>query len=176
MLQIIETGNLDLTQEEYLDVIEKKTAYLFSAAARVGAAYSDASEGACDALADYGMKLGTAFQIIDDCLDLDGTEERVGKTLGTDAVQGKVTLPVIRFFTTAPPDQVARMRGLLGSGDAGVRDEVRDLLVESGALEFARGQAIRYAQEAADSLTVVPEGPARDALEGLARYTLSRRR
>jgi octaprenyl-diphosphate synthase len=176
MLQILETGNLDLAEEVYIEVIEKKTAFLFSAAARVGAEYQGASQEAVDALTGYGMKLGTAFQVIDDCLDLDGDQTRVGKTLGTDARQGKVTLPVIHFLESATREKGDRMRDLLSSGDHGARDEIRDLLDREGSLEYARGRATAYAEDAARLLEVVPPSDYRDVLLNLARYTLSRKR
>ena len=177
ILQIVETGNLDLDEETYFEVIEKKTAFLFAGAARVGAEYSGASEAATDALTAYGMKLGTAFQIIDDCLDLDGVEERVGKTLGTDARQGKATLPVIHYLQTAAPEKVAKMREILGGGEGDLwRDDIRVALEEHGSLQYARDRAGLFAKEAVKGLAVVPESPARETLERLARYTLSRRR
>jgi len=177
ILQIQEAGNVDLPEEVYLDVIEKKTAFLFSAAARVGAEYAGAPEAAAAALADYGMKLGTAFQIIDDCLDLTGDEERVGKTLGTDAKQGKVTLPVIHFLKTAEAKDAAHVRELLtdpGEDDPG--EEIRHLLQCAGALDYARDRAVEYTEEAIRGLGAVPPSPFREALEKLARFTISRRR
>jgi len=174
--QVVERGNLDLTEEAYLDIIEKKTAYLFAGSARVGAEYAGADEPAVKALTDYGMKMGTAFQIIDDCLDLEGEEARVGKTLGTDAGQGKVTLPVLQYLRTAPKEECRVMREKLGSGDPDVRYEIRGRLVESGALEYAQEQARRFATEALRCLDVVPENRYRETLAEIARYTLSRQR
>lgn len=174
--QIRETGNLDLPEEVYFDIIEKKTAYLFSASARVGAEYMNAPEDATTALADYGMKLGSAFQIVDDCLDLDGEEARVGKTLGTDADQGKVTLPVIHYFRTAPAADAEVLRGLLGDGASDHREEIRRRLEGHGSLEHARKRAETLAEEAVAGLRAVPAGPCRTALEDLARYSLHRRR
>ncbi len=177
ILQILQSGNLDIEEEVYFDVIEKKTAFLFSAAARVGADYQEAGEDAVRALADYGMRLGTAFQIVDDCLDLDGDEASVGKSLGTDALQGKATLPVIHFLRTAEPDARERLRSLIrGYAEHGARDELRVLLTESGSLAYARGRAGALVEEAIRSLRFVPEGPARDVLERLARYSLERTR
>jgi octaprenyl-diphosphate synthase len=174
--QTVEQGNLELTEELYLDVIEKKTAYLFAGSARVGAEYAGASEQEAGALTDYGMKLGAAFQIIDDCLDLDGEEERVGKTLGTDAGQGKVTLPVLQYLRTSSEADAAHMRELLTSGDPAVRDDVRELLVSSGALQYARDRANQFAAEAERSISGLPDTPAKASLAELAQYTLARKR
>jgi octaprenyl-diphosphate synthase len=177
IMQIIETGNLDLKEEDYNEIIEKKTAYLFAASARVGAEYVGAPRESVDALADYGMRLGTAFQIIDDCLDLVGEEERVGKTLGTDARQGKVTLPVIHFLRTAAETETGRLRELLsgGHGDAHL-EEIRSLLIGNGSLAFARNRATQLAEEAVAKVATLPESEARDSFTALANYTLSRNR
>jgi len=174
--QVVERGNLDLTEETYLDIIEKKTAYLFAAAARVGAEYAGAPEAGVKALTDYGMKMGTAFQIIDDCLDLEGEEDRVGKTLGTDAGQGKVTLPVLQYLRSAPEADVGRMREMLGSGDPNVRHEIRRELVGQGALEYAQGRARGFATEALRCLDLVPDTPPRSSLASIAEFTIARNR
>jgi octaprenyl-diphosphate synthase len=175
--QIAETGNLDLDEETYFDVIEKKTAYLFAGAARVGAEYQDASEAEVAALSDYGMKLGTAFQIVDDILDVTGDEEQVGKTLGTDAGQGKVTLPVLHYLRAASTQDAARVRSLLGKGGRdGARKELRGILEESGSLGFARRRAEWFADESCRVLGIVRDSLYRQTLIDLARYALSRRR
>lgn len=177
IMQILETGNLDLKEEDYYEIIEKKTAYLFAASARVGAEYVGAPREAVDALADYGMRLGTAFQIIDDCLDLVGDEERVGKTLGTDVRQGKVTLPVIHFLRTAKETETTRMRELLSGGEGDVHlDEIRAFLIENGSLQFARDRATQLAEEAVAKAASLPESEARESFTALAEYTLSRNR
>ncbi|MEN8148541.1 MAG: polyprenyl synthetase family protein [Planctomycetota bacterium] len=174
--QVVERGNLDLTEETYLDIIEKKTAYLFAASARVGAEYAGAPESGVKALTDYGMKMGTAFQIIDDCLDLEGEEDRVGKTLGTDAGQGKVTMPVLQYLRTAGPADVERMREMLGGGDPSVRGAIRGALVNSGCLAYAQERARGFAREALKCLEHVPACPSRDSLAAIAEFTISRNR
>ncbi|MHC4860501.1 MAG: polyprenyl synthetase family protein, partial [Planctomycetota bacterium] len=113
---------------------------------------------------------------IDDCLDLDGDQERVGKTLGTDALQGKATLPVIHFLREAPEKESARIRELLAGGDDGARGEIREMLDRRGALEYARARAADYAREAAGRLAEIPPSIYRDALENLALFTLRRKR
>ncbi|MCU0726426.1 MAG: polyprenyl synthetase family protein, partial [Planctomycetes bacterium] len=177
ILQILETGNLALEEQTYLDVIEKKTAFLFGAAGRVGAEYAGATPEQADALGRYGLDLGTAFQIVDDCLDLDGDEATVGKTLGTDARQGKVTLPVIHFLRTAPGDRAAVLRGILAGGEGDTRrDEIKAMLGERGSLDYARDRARRLAARAATHLEGVPPSAWRDTLLELAEYSVRRRR
>jgi len=174
--QVVERGNLDLSEETYLDIIEKKTAYLFAAAARVGAEYAGAPEKDVKALTDYGMKMGTAFQMIDDCLDLEGDEERVGKTLGTDAGQGKVTMPVLQYLRTASAPDVTRMREMLSSGDPSVRHVIRRELVAAGALDYAQERARGFATEALRCLEGVPDSPARTSMAAIATFTIARKR
>jgi octaprenyl-diphosphate synthase len=177
MLQVLSSGNLDLDEQTYFDLIEKKTAYLFAASARVGAEYVGAPREAVDGLSDYGMRIGTAFQIIDDCLDLDGDEAKVGKTLGTDARQGKVTLPLIHYLRTAPEESSREVRDWLATAAADERRaEIRDRLVDQGSLAYARDRAKALAGDALASLRSVPVGPYRTVFERLAEYTLARRR
>ncbi len=177
ILQILASGNLDLSEEDYLEQIEKKTAFLFAAAARVGAEYAGAPSATAEALSVYGLSLGTAFQIIDDCLDFEGEEASVGKTLGTDARQGKATLPVIHFLREAPADRVRRLRAIVAGGEGEERrGEIRDLLAEAGSLEYAHAAAARHAGRAEAALAAVPEGEWRDALAALAAYSVRRSR
>lgn len=177
MLQNLESGNLDLDEQTYLDLIEKKTAYLFAASARVGAVYSGASDKAAEALGRYGMSLGTAFQIVDDCLDLEGDEDRVGKTLGTDALQGKATLPVIQYLRTAGESDARHLRDLLGGGDGDAhREEIQSLLLSSGAMAWAKERAVFYVEQGLECLAEIPDSPYRQALIQLAEYTLARQR
>jgi octaprenyl-diphosphate synthase len=177
ILQIMESGNLSLEEQTYLEVIEKKTAFLFGAAGRVGAEYAGASPEKADALGRYGLDLGTAFQIVDDCLDLDGDEATVGKTLGTDARQGKVTLPVIHFLRQAPEDRARALREILASGQGDARrEEIIAMLDGQGSLEYARDRARGLAARAASHLEGVPASRWRDSLVELASYSVRRRR
>jgi octaprenyl-diphosphate synthase len=103
VLQLLNIGNTELSEQDYLQVIQYKTAKLFEAAARVGALIAGGSEAQIKALADYGMYLGTAFQIIDDVLDYSGDADTIGKSLGDDLAEGKATLPLIYTMRQGPP-------------------------------------------------------------------------
>jgi octaprenyl-diphosphate synthase len=173
--QISERGNLDLDEKGYYEIISRKTASLYAAAARVGAAYAGADETTTTAFESYGMDLGLAFQIIDDCLDITGEEENVGKSLGTDFRQAKVTLPVIHFLRTAPEADRETMRRLAGEGGAALA-EARRMLEEHGSLAHADEVACRHITAAAGHLDVVPPSPHRSALQSAAEYVLYRRR
>src|SRR5262245_42224702 len=107
--QIVQRGNLELTEEEYFDIIDAKTAELTACSCRLGALYSGAGDGAVEQLSSYGRSLGIAFQIADDLLDLVGEEQTAGKSLGTDLEQQKLTLPLIYLLATAPAEQAARV-------------------------------------------------------------------
>jgi octaprenyl-diphosphate synthase len=180
ILQNRERGNLDLPEERYFEIIGKKTAVLYAASAEVGARYAGAPEAAVRALHAYGMGLGLAFQVVDDVLDLDGDEEEVGKSLGTDVAMGKMTLPVIHFLRTAPASEREALRALLkgpGAGtDPAARARARTLLRGRGSIEFARRKAETLASEAREHLGALRPSPCREALFGLAEYVLQRRR
>ncbi len=116
VLQLMNAGNTDLTEHAYLEVIQRKTAKLFEAAARLGAVLGEAPPEREDALARYGMHLGTAFQLVDDILDYSGTAESIGKCLGDDLAEGKMTLPLIRAMTTGSPEDAALIRHAIAGG------------------------------------------------------------
>ncbi len=191
ILQNRERGNLDLPEDRYFEIIRKKTAILYAAAAEVGARYAGAPEEAVRALHGFGLGIGLAFQIVDDCLDLDGDEAEVGKSLGTDVAKGKMTLPVIHFLRSAPAADREALRALLapgapGGGSSGLRDpvrdpvrdreEARDLLRRHGSIAFAQERAEVLVAEARERLSVLPPSACREALHGLADYVLQRKR
>jgi len=178
ILQNRERGNLDLPEERYFEIIRKKTAILYAASAEVGARYAGAPEAAVAALHAYGMGIGMAFQIVDDCLDVDGDEAEVGKSLGTDVAKGKMTLPVIHFLRTAPAAERDAMKALLANPgmDGTSRNRARALLRGQGSIEFALRRAEALVGEARDHLETLDPSPCRDALHALADYVLQRNR
>ncbi len=178
ILQNRERGNLDLPEERYFEIIRKKTAVLYAASAEVGARYAGAPEPAVRALHAFGLGVGLAFQIVDDCLDLDGDEAEVGKSLGTDVAKGKMTLPVIHFLRTAPASEQRALRSLLSSpgSDAAFRERARDLLAERGSISFAVRRAEDLVAGAREHLQALDPSPSREALHGFADYVLQRKR
>jgi octaprenyl-diphosphate synthase len=175
ILQIAERGNLDLSEERYYDIIGRKTASLYAASARVGAVYAGADDRTVGHLEAFGTEIGLAFQIVDDCLDITGEEDRVGKSLGTDFYQAKVTLPVIHFLRAAPEPLREKMRDLEGSSDVALA-EARRLLVEHGSLAYAEEAARSHIASAKAHLAALPPSDARTALEMAADYVTYRRR
>src|SRR5262249_23534115 len=132
--QIVQRGNLDLSEAEYFDIIDAKTAELTACSCRLGALYSGAGREVVEHMTSYGRSLGIAFQIADDLLDLVGEEQSAGKSLGTDLEQQKLTLPVIHLLATAGPEQAPRVRSLLQSGSPSRRIALARELEASGAL------------------------------------------
>jgi len=176
ILQVHHRNDVDLTEETYLRIIEDKTAALYAASLRCGAEIARAPAEAGKALADYGRKLGTAFQIVDDILDLTGEEATVGKSLGTDLEKAKMTLPLLRLRERATARDRERLRRALLSGDRAERDAILPLLREYGAIASARATAEALVEEARRDLRRLPEGPERSLLFAAADYVLARDR
>ena len=164
-----------ISRENYTQRIYAKTASLFEMSTRAAAMVSPVDESVAEAMRQYGYHLGMAFQIMDDILDFTGNQETVGKPLGSDLLQGLVTLPALYYIEAHPSDPDVR---LLTEGDYGDREQI-ERLVESvrnseavtRSLEEARG----FVQKAVDCLTVMPAGEEKQALEDLARYTVTRK-
>src|SRR5262245_13779183 len=125
--QICQRGNLELTEQEYFDIVDGKTASLTSCCCRLGALFSGKPEEIVERLASYGRGLGIAFQIADDLLDLVGEEQKTGKSLGTDLEQQKLTLPLVHLLETASPELATRVRQILAHPTPGRREELRPM-------------------------------------------------
>ena len=174
MRQIHSGGNLNLTEAEYQSIIDAKTAELCACSCRLGAHFSGASKEQVDAVTRYGRKLGVAFQIVDDLLDLEGSEETTGKSLGTDLAQLKPTLPLIRLLSQLNSADRGTVVALLTSTDSNRREKLEPWLTQSDGIRYSRETALGYAREAQAELALLPEGPARDALERLAESVVRR--
>lgn len=174
LTQVRQGGNLDLSEDEYLKIIEAKTGELCAVACRLGARFSDASEAVCGAMDRYGRQLGIAFQIADDVLDLAGTERETGKTLGSDLEQRKLTLPLIRLLSSIANGTATHARQLIASADARSAAELHGLLVSSGALVSARQTALDFAEDARAGLRLLPDSDGRQLLEELAVFAVRR--
>jgi octaprenyl-diphosphate synthase len=174
--QVSQQGNLALTEEEYFDIIDAKTAELTACSCRLGALASAASREIVERLTTYGRCLGLAFQIADDLLDLVGEEKTVGKSLGTDAEQQKLTLPLIHFLRTAPFEQAERVRTLLRAPGNHKRGALLAELTAAGALEYARRRAEKLAARASAALDGLPPSEGKAILEHLAERVVQRDR
>jgi octaprenyl-diphosphate synthase len=172
--QTLERGNLDLSEDDYLAIIEAKTAALTSCCCRLGAIYAGASDDTIDRLANYGRLLGMAFQVADDLLDVIGHERTAGKTLGTDLDQQKLTLPIIRMLDAVPAPEAARLRQLLAEGGPHRRELIATALAQTDAVSYARQQAERFAAEAVEELISLPPTSFRDILQTLPHWAVRR--
>ncbi|WP_298579133.1 polyprenyl synthetase family protein [uncultured Luteimonas sp.] len=174
VLQLLHVRNPDTDEAAYLGVIERKTAVLFAAGTRLGALASGADEDTQQALYDYGMQLGYAFQIADDVLDYSGDAQALGKNLGDDLAEGKATLPLIHAMAQADDATRARLRAIVEQGDTGAMPEVLAAIQRAGSLDYSRARAREYAAKAEAALAPLPDNDAVAALRGLARHAVER--
>ena len=174
VLQLLGVHNADLTEAEYLRVVRSKTAKLFEASSRLGAVLARQSPAHEQALATYGMHLGTAFQLIDDVLDYSGDRASIGKNLGDDLAEGKSTLPLIHALANAPDAQRAMLRAVIEEGTVERFGEVLAALEQCGSLAYARDQAVRESQCARDAIHSLPDSKFRDSLIDFAAFAVAR--
>jgi octaprenyl-diphosphate synthase len=167
-------GDFGLSEAEYLQIIEAKTAELTAVSCRLGAIYSGASEDLVEQLDSFGRKLGIAFQIADDLLDVLGEERTTGKSLGTDLAKQKPTLPIIRALELARDDQRQTLIDQLTGGDGRRADWLLPLLERSEAIEYARERAGQFARSALQSLDSLPPSPSRDVLATMTDFVVRR--
>jgi octaprenyl-diphosphate synthase len=174
LLQIDNRNNLELSEQTYLEIITRKTASLCATCCLLGSKFAGAAEPRVSQLELYGLSLGTAFQIQDDILDLVGEEQTVGKTLGSDIEKGKMTLPMIHFLRTAPQEHRSLLRSLLESNDADKVERIRNLLLPSGSIDYARGRAREFVDRARGALLNLPDTEARRVLDTMAGFVITR--
>jgi octaprenyl-diphosphate synthase len=172
LMQNTQRNNWQLTQAEYLDIVKDKTASLFSTCCYLGAVAAGGGQDQLCALSEYGLNLGTAFQITDDLLDITGDEGREGKTLGTDFAQCKPTLPIIHLLATAGSEGKFDLIEKLSGGDN--PKQLAEMLKNAGSTEFARNMAQQLCKKATESLGVLGSGSAKDSLAEIADF-VSRR-
>ena len=171
--QVHHRGDDNLTLEQYLSIVTRKTAALTGACCRLGGHYAKAAPKAVDALERYGLDVGIAFQITDDILDIVGAEERMGKTLGRDLEKHKLTLPVIHCLSEAPPELRRKLRTHLASPRP-ERSQLAHYLQATDSIGYSLKAARGYIDSAVDALQVLPPTDARDSLERMARMILER--
>jgi octaprenyl-diphosphate synthase len=177
MLQTSYVGRLDLSVEEYLDLIDKKTASLFACCCELAGLLADAGEARNAALRRYGRHLGLVFQLVDDLLDLTGEAERLGKPAASDLREGKATLAVLDLLSNGP-GEARLVRRIMEDEGADAREvaRLRASLHESGAIARTLARAREHAEGAVGELAAFPVGPARLALEALPDLLLARDR
>lgn len=172
--QIGEAGNLNLTADEYFDIISGKTAALTACSTQLGAIFSGATESVVESLTHFGHDLGMAFQIADDVLDLTGAEGVVGKSLGTDLTQKKLTLPLILLLSESDEARRRSARKLLEETTPEAPRALLKLLAESGAVTKALKTAEQFAASACRHLLSLPPSPSRHILEQLSMEVIHR--
>ena len=175
LLQLTLLGRADVTEEQYFDVLRRKTAYLFSACCEIGSILGNAGPSERRALRDYGMNLGTAFQLVDDLLDFTSDDNALGKAAGADLLEGKVTLPLI-YLLEEEPQMKASVQAVMreGSYDATARETFVRAAEKAGALERARLCAASYAEAAVKSLEEIAPSKYTDGLRSIPAYILER--
>jgi octaprenyl-diphosphate synthase len=176
VLQLMQIQNIDITEADYFRLVECKTGVLIAAACRLGAIISKAPLSREDALTAYGKKLGLAFQITDDTLDYAADQKRLGKVLGKDLQEGKVTLPLIYLQRKADPAERERLKSILAAES--VTDEdltyTFGLMVKHGSVDDALHLAQTLSDQAKAELAIFPDSKPRQALMALADYVVQR--
>jgi octaprenyl-diphosphate synthase len=176
VLQLVTQNDLSTDEDRYLEVIQGKTAALFAAACQVGAVVAGRDEREEQALADFGTAIGMAFQLVDDALDYAADQGTLGKTVGDDFREGKVTLPVLVAFQAGDDEDRAFWRRTIEASEQTDADLEHALaLIEStGAIRATLDAAARFAGDAKAALAVFAPSPLRECLMGVADYTVSR--
>ena len=174
VMQLMGSHDPEVDEARYLEVIRRKTAKLFEAAARLGAVLARSEPAVEQGLTHYGAHVGTAFQLIDDVLDYSGDETEIGKSLGDDLAEGKPTLPLIHAMRAgAPAEQAVVRRAILGGG----RDDFAGVLAairRCGSLDYARAAAQREADAALAALAPLPQSEFKRSLLELASFSVVR--
>ena len=174
VLQLLNINDADISDEDYLRVIHYKTAKLFEAATRLGAVICQASPQDEQAMAEYGMRLGTAFQLIDDVRDLSGDSEDIGKNLGDDIAEGKPTLPLLYAMRNGNEAQAHLIRKVIEQGGLDDLAAVVQAVNETGALDYVRSVAKQEAKLACQAIAHLPPTPQHQSLIDLAEFAVAR--
>ena len=179
LYQLTKNGDVDISEDEHFDIINRKTAYLFGGCAQIGGLLGKAGSERELALRDYGVSLGVAFQLVDDLLDYTGQAKALGKPIAADLREGKMTLPVINLVQQHPDDPGAAIAREIVQSRTATPEQWETLLASlrtHGCIDYAYDRAVRFAAEAKQRLQVFEPSAERDALIALPDYVLSRDR
>jgi octaprenyl-diphosphate synthase len=176
--QLTKNGDVELTEAEHFEIVQSKTAYLFAGCARIGGMLGPITRDQQEALWQYGLNIGMAFQIVDDLLDFTGEEVALGKPVGGDLREGKLTLPVIHMRDRGGSRATALLRQVVDAREVSLEQwrEIRAVLAQTRSIEYARRVASDYVERAKKTLYSFPSSDARDALMFLPDYVVSRDR
>jgi octaprenyl-diphosphate synthase len=174
VLQLLNIKNDKVSQTEYFEVIERKTACLFKAACQIAGILSESNQNIINALGSFGMHLGNAFQIIDDTLDYESDSLVIGKEIGDDLSEGKVTLPMIYALENTKGSEKETLSHAIKNADSSNIDNIVDILLSVNAFEYSRKIAKNESTKALKSLEVIPSSEYRSALQLLCELSLDR--
>ncbi|WP_134085348.1 polyprenyl synthetase family protein [Thiohalophilus thiocyanatoxydans] len=172
--QLLNIHDADTTEARYMEVIHNKTAKLFESASELAAVITDQPESIQQAMARYGMHLGSAFQLVDDVLDYRSDSEETGKNIGDDLAEGKPTLPLIYAIAQGSPEQAAVIRDAIETGGLTQIDAVRAAIESTGAIDYTARCARAEADQAIEALSGIPTSEYKDALSFLAEFAVNR--
>ncbi|GMU84282.1 MAG: polyprenyl synthetase [Planctomycetota bacterium] len=175
MMQNYHRENFDLTESEYFDIINRKTASLIGVCGLLGAKYAGADDATVRRMKAFGESLGIAFQIVDDILDLSGDEVETGKSLGRDVHKGKLTLPLIHYLANSAPAARAHVLTILRGEDPQRYRQIGRILADSESLDYANQAANNFVAAAREAIVDLPLSEAKAALETMADFVLARR-
>jgi octaprenyl-diphosphate synthase len=178
VLELIHTNNLEVDEETYKDILINKTAILISAACQTGAIWGGGELPEEQALAEYGLDIGIAFQMVDDLLDYEASEQETGKTVANDFKEGKITLPVIQALRACSSEERLAVERAAKKPVPETEDIrlVFDLVSRYGGLEYTRQKALEYKNQAQNCLKIFPAGPEQQVLMDLADFVVERRK
>jgi octaprenyl-diphosphate synthase len=175
VMQLMNVHDPDTSEEDYQQVIYRKTAKLFEAGAQIAAVLADRDPGDEASMIRYGQDLGTAFQLIDDALDYNASADELGKNLGDDLAEGKATLPLIHAMRVGNEAQRELIRAAILEGGLGQMDQIQEIIHSTGALEYTIRKARNAANSAIARLDDIPDSEYRQTLMSLARLAIQRR-
>ena len=174
--QLERRGRIEISEAEYFSTIIDKTASLISASCQIGAILGEANRKQEEALADYGLNVGIAFQLVDDALDYTNTKPGWGKQLGKDFMEGKATLPLLRAFRTGSENERSRLKEFFSKGVRSYEDYLEALQIISrlAGVEYTREKARQYSSTAKKHLSIFPDSLFKNALEAMADFVVNR--
>ena len=174
VLQLLSIKNANVSQTEYFEVIERKTACLFKAACQIAGILAESNKNVINGLGSFGMHLGNAFQIIDDTLDYESNSSVIGKEVGDDLSEGKVTLPMIYALENTKGSEKATLSNAITNADSSNIDNIISILLSVNAFEYSRKVAKNESTKALKFLEVIPNSEYRSALQLLCELSLDR--
>lgn len=174
VMQLINCGSADTTEQQYMDTIQSKTAILFEAATQLGAVVTKQASAVEAAMAAYGLHLGTAFQLVDDILDYTADAAAMGKNVGDDLAEGKPTLPLINAIERSKGDEKALLVNAITNASRDNLNDVLAIIEKTGSLAYTARKAQEQAKLAQEALAVLPDSEYKTALHELAKFSIER--